>query len=218
MLTDSLSHFGAFQTDPIITLLSNNTTEEDSSNIFGGGGTGHYHSNSGSTGGGAISPSATTIDFSSDGTVVAWQTNASITTLVTGLAAEEQSNKENEIRMVHSSPVSTLCFAPPHELKKTTSFSSTNGGTASSSSFIAKYVLATGHENGNIKLWDASTAKLITTLLSHTLAITGFCFGLDSKLTLISVSHDCYLKVNKSCNILEKINQHWDWMLSGLEG
>lgn len=62
------------------------------------------------------------------------------------------------------------------------------------------FVLATGHKNGSIRLWDAWSTQLITTLMSHRQRVTDMMFshrtvGADGNPLLISVSTDKKLNV-----------------------
>ena len=134
------------------------------------------------------------LTFSSDSLYLAWQTSPKIISVIkeqgVGDEGQQQQQQEIDFTIQNSSPVSALRFAPPHDLKSTSSFTSYVGGGG-------QYVLAVGYEDGTIKLWNAGCAKLITTLLSHSMTITDFCFSVSNGklLTLSSVSCDGFLKV-----------------------
>jgi len=62
----------------------------------------------------------------------------------------------------------------------------------------SRYILATGHRNGSIRLWDADTTQLATSLCSHKQKITDIVFSQRTdgvKPVLISISCDRELKV-----------------------
>lgn len=60
----------------------------------------------------------------------------------------------------------------------------------------APFVLATGHRNGTIRIWDARSTQIITTLMSHKARITGIVFS-PTELRIISVAEDCDMKVRE---------------------
>ncbi|KAG8224056.1 hypothetical protein J437_LFUL001133 [Ladona fulva] len=56
-------------------------------------------------------------------------------------------------------------------------------------------ILATGHQDGNILIWDASTGQLRVKLLDHKYAVKDLSFAPDGSLRLVSASMDKTLKL-----------------------
>ncbi|KAK4296357.1 hypothetical protein Pmani_031140 [Petrolisthes manimaculis] len=56
-------------------------------------------------------------------------------------------------------------------------------------------ILATGHTNGRIRIWDPYTGKLLLELTDHHKPVTCLAFAPDGSLRLVSGSRDCTIKV-----------------------
>ncbi|KAK7026833.1 WD repeat and SOCS box-containing protein 1 [Halocaridina rubra] len=61
--------------------------------------------------------------------------------------------------------------------------------------FSKDLILATGHNNGRIRIWDPYTGKLLLELMDHTQAVTSLAFAPDGSLRLVSASKDATIKV-----------------------
>lgn len=62
--------------------------------------------------------------------------------------------------------------------------------------FTKDIILATGHTNGRIRIWNTQTGKLMLELMDHKSAVRALQFAPDGSLRLISASLDKTLKVN----------------------
>lgn len=56
-------------------------------------------------------------------------------------------------------------------------------------------IVATGHANGRIRIWNLVTGTFLLELISHTAAVRDLAFAPDGSLRLISASLDKTLKV-----------------------
>lgn len=62
--------------------------------------------------------------------------------------------------------------------------------------FSKDIILATGHTNGRIRIWNTQTGKLMLELMDHKSAVRALNFAPDGSLRLISASLDKTLKVS----------------------
>ena len=60
--------------------------------------------------------------------------------------------------------------------------------------FISEHVVASGDDDGVIKIWDLHTGYLLQTLSGHSSDITSVSFSANGK-TLVSASRDRTIKV-----------------------
>ena len=61
--------------------------------------------------------------------------------------------------------------------------------------FTKEIILATGHTNGRIRIWNVKTGNLLLELMDHKSAVRDISFAPDGSLRLISASLDKTLKV-----------------------
>ncbi|KAK8721685.1 hypothetical protein OTU49_012509 [Cherax quadricarinatus] len=61
--------------------------------------------------------------------------------------------------------------------------------------FSKDLILATGHSNGRIRIWDPYTGKLLLELTDHMKPVTDLAFAPDGSLRLVSASKDSTVKV-----------------------
>jgi len=78
--------------------------------------------------------------------------------------------------------------------------------------FTKEMVLATGHVNGRIRIWNVRTGSLLLELMDHKMGVRDLAFAPDGSLRLISASLDKTLKVSNLLimNCLLPIN--WETM------
>ncbi|XP_071549389.1 WD repeat and SOCS box-containing protein 1-like isoform X2 [Panulirus ornatus] len=77
--------------------------------------------------------------------------------------------------------------------------------------FSKDLILATGHSNGRIRIWDPYTGKLLLELTDHMKPVTDLAFAPDGSLRLVSASKDCTIKVWDMCddgNMFKTLREH----------
>uniref|UniRef100_A0A8C9W717 WD repeat and SOCS box-containing protein 1 n=1 Tax=Scleropages formosus TaxID=113540 RepID=A0A8C9W717_SCLFO len=76
-------------------------------------------------------------------------------------------------------------------------------------------LLATGLNNGRIKIWDVYTGKLLLNLLDHTDIVRDLTFAPDGSLVLVSASRDKTLRVwdlKDDGNMVKVLRGHQSWV------
>ncbi|KAK1786033.1 hypothetical protein P4O66_017757 [Electrophorus voltai] len=76
-------------------------------------------------------------------------------------------------------------------------------------------LLATGLNNGRIKIWDAYTGKLLLNLMDHTDIVRDLTFAPDGSLVLVSASRDKTLRVwdlKDDGNMMKVLRGHQNWV------
>ncbi|XP_009317102.1 PREDICTED: WD repeat and SOCS box-containing protein 1 [Pygoscelis adeliae] len=76
-------------------------------------------------------------------------------------------------------------------------------------------LLATGLNNGRIKIWDAYTGKLLLNLMDHTEVVRDLTFAPDGSLILVSASRDKTLRVwdlKDDGNMMKVLRGHQNWV------
>uniref|UniRef100_A0A8C8TR77 WD repeat and SOCS box-containing protein 1 n=1 Tax=Peromyscus maniculatus bairdii TaxID=230844 RepID=A0A8C8TR77_PERMB len=78
-------------------------------------------------------------------------------------------------------------------------------------------LLATGLNNGHIKIWDAYTGKLLLNLVDHIEVVRDLTFAPDGSLILVSASRDKTLRVwdlKDDGNMMKVLRGHQNWVYS----
>ncbi|XP_036762211.1 WD repeat and SOCS box-containing protein 1 isoform X2 [Manis pentadactyla] len=78
-------------------------------------------------------------------------------------------------------------------------------------------LLATGLNNGRIKIWDVYTGKLLLNLVDHTEVVRDLTFAPDGSLILVSASRDKTLRVwdlKDDGNMMKILRGHQNWVYS----
>ncbi|XP_028662929.1 WD repeat and SOCS box-containing protein 1 [Erpetoichthys calabaricus] len=78
-------------------------------------------------------------------------------------------------------------------------------------------LLATGLNNGRIKIWDVYTGKLLLNLMDHTEIVRDLTFAPDGSLILVSASRDKTLRVwdlKDDGNMMKVLRGHPSWVYS----
>uniref|UniRef100_A0A3P9KLQ4 WD repeat and SOCS box containing 1 n=1 Tax=Oryzias latipes TaxID=8090 RepID=A0A3P9KLQ4_ORYLA len=78
-------------------------------------------------------------------------------------------------------------------------------------------LLATGLNNGRIKIWDVYTGKLLLNLMDHTDVVRDLTFAPDGSLMLVSASRDKSLRVwdlKDDGNMVKVLRGHQNWVYS----
>nr|XP_055112545.1 WD repeat and SOCS box-containing protein 1 isoform X3 [Symphalangus syndactylus] len=78
-------------------------------------------------------------------------------------------------------------------------------------------LLATGLNNGRIKIWDVYTGKLLLNLVDHTEVVRDLTFAPDGSLILVSASRDKTLRVwdlKDDGNMMKVLRGHQNWVYS----
>lgn len=78
-------------------------------------------------------------------------------------------------------------------------------------------LLATGLNNGRIKIWDTYTGKLLLNLVDHTDVVRDLTFAPDGSLILVSASRDKSLRVwdlKDDGNMMKVLRGHQNWVYS----
>lgn len=101
------------------------------------------------------------------------------------------------ITLTCSHPFLCVNFGITNKTKK-----DTRGGKSSWTRFdFANHdIVATGHTNGRIRIWNLETGAFLLELISHRAAIRDLAFAPDGSLRLISASLDKTLKVGVAFN------------------
>nr|XP_033800699.1 WD repeat and SOCS box-containing protein 1-like [Geotrypetes seraphini] len=76
-------------------------------------------------------------------------------------------------------------------------------------------LLATGLNNGRIKIWDVCTGKLLLNLMDHTEVVRDLTFAPDGSLILVSASRDKTLRVwdlKDDGNMVKVLRRHQNWV------
>ncbi|XP_041097315.1 WD repeat and SOCS box-containing protein 1 [Polyodon spathula] len=76
-------------------------------------------------------------------------------------------------------------------------------------------LLATGLNNGRIKIWDVYTGKLLLNLMDHTEVVRDLTFAPDGSLILVSASRDKTLRVwdlKDDGNMIKVLRGHQSWV------
>ena len=76
-------------------------------------------------------------------------------------------------------------------------------------------LLATGHQNGNIKVWDCNTGKLLLMLKDHRDIVKSLHFAPDGSLNLLSASRDGTVKfwdLNDDGNMYKSLRANTKWV------
>ncbi|CAL9684653.1 unnamed protein product [Knipowitschia caucasica] len=76
-------------------------------------------------------------------------------------------------------------------------------------------LLATGLNNGRIKIWDVYTGKLLLNLMDHTDVVRDLTFAPDGSLMLVSASRDKTLRVwdlKDDGNMVKVLRGHQNWV------
>ncbi|XP_029373796.1 WD repeat and SOCS box-containing protein 1 isoform X2 [Echeneis naucrates] len=76
-------------------------------------------------------------------------------------------------------------------------------------------LLATGLNNGRIKIWDVYTGKLLLNLMDHTDVVQDLTFAPDGSLMLVSASRDKTLRVwdlKDDGNMVKVLRGHHNWV------
>ncbi|KAF5904376.1 WD repeat and SOCS box-containing protein 1, partial [Clarias magur] len=76
-------------------------------------------------------------------------------------------------------------------------------------------LLATGLNNGRIKIWDVYTGKLLLNLMDHTDIVRDLTFAPDGSLVLVSASRDKTLRVwdlKDDGNMMKVLRGHQNWV------
>lgn len=76
-------------------------------------------------------------------------------------------------------------------------------------------LLATGLNNGRIKIWDVYTGKLLLNLMDHTELVRDLTFAPDGSLMLVSASRDKTLRVwdlKDDGNMVKVLRGHQNWV------
>uniref|UniRef100_UPI003AAC3395 WD repeat and SOCS box-containing protein 1 isoform X2 n=1 Tax=Centroberyx gerrardi TaxID=166262 RepID=UPI003AAC3395 len=76
-------------------------------------------------------------------------------------------------------------------------------------------LLATGLNNGRIKIWDVYTGKLLLNLMDHTDIVRDLTFAPDGSLMLVSASRDKTLRVwdlKDDGNMVKVLRGHQNWV------
>ncbi|KAI2656346.1 WD repeat and SOCS box-containing protein 1 [Labeo rohita] len=76
-------------------------------------------------------------------------------------------------------------------------------------------LLATGLNNGRIKIWDVYTGKLLLNLMDHTDIVRDLTFAPDGSLVLVSASRDKTLRVwdlKDDGNMVKVLRGHQNWV------
>ncbi|NXO66949.1 WSB1 protein, partial [Phainopepla nitens] len=76
-------------------------------------------------------------------------------------------------------------------------------------------LLATGLNNGRIKIWDVYTGKLLLNLMDHTEVVRDLTFAPDGSLILVSASRDKTLRVwdlKDDGNMMKVLRGHPNWV------
>lgn len=76
-------------------------------------------------------------------------------------------------------------------------------------------LLATGLNNGRIKIWDVYTGKLLLNLMDHTDVVRDLTFAPDGSLMLVSASRDKTLRVwdlKDDGNMVKVLRAHQNWV------
>ncbi|XP_054250117.1 WD repeat and SOCS box-containing protein 1 isoform X2 [Indicator indicator] len=76
-------------------------------------------------------------------------------------------------------------------------------------------LLATGLNNGRIKIWDVYTGKLLLNLMDHTEVVRDLTFAPDGSLILVSASRDKTLRVwdlKDDGNMMKVLRGHQNWV------
>ncbi|KAL0973331.1 hypothetical protein UPYG_G00202040 [Umbra pygmaea] len=76
-------------------------------------------------------------------------------------------------------------------------------------------LLATGLNNGRIKIWDVYTGKLLLNLVDHTDIVRDLTFAPDGSLVLVSASRDKTLRVwdlKDDGNMVKVLRGHQNWV------
>ncbi|XP_069470712.1 WD repeat and SOCS box-containing protein 1 [Ambystoma mexicanum] len=76
-------------------------------------------------------------------------------------------------------------------------------------------LLATGLNNGRIKIWDVYTGKLLLNLMDHTEIVRDLTFAPDGSLILVSASRDKTLRVwdlKDDGNMMKVLRGHQNWV------
>uniref|UniRef100_A0A8C8H245 WD repeat and SOCS box-containing protein 1 n=1 Tax=Oncorhynchus tshawytscha TaxID=74940 RepID=A0A8C8H245_ONCTS len=76
-------------------------------------------------------------------------------------------------------------------------------------------LLATGLNNGRIKIWDVYTGKLLLNLMDHTDIVRDLTFAPDGSLMLVSASRDKTLRVwdlKDDGNMVKVLRSHQNWV------
>jgi len=79
--------------------------------------------------------------------------------------------------------------------------------------FTKEIILATGHTNGRIRIWDIKTGSLLLELMDHKSAVRDISFAPDGSLRLMSASLDKTLKgwdLNDDGNMFKTFSGHKD--------
>lgn len=77
--------------------------------------------------------------------------------------------------------------------------------------FSKDLILATGHSNGRIRIWDPYTGKLLLELTDHVQPVTALAFAPDGSLRLVSGSKDSTIKVwdmSDDGNMFKTLREH----------
>lgn len=78
-------------------------------------------------------------------------------------------------------------------------------------------LLATGLNNGRIKIWDVYTGKLLLNLVDHVEVVRDLTFAPDGSLILVSASRDKTLRVwdlKDDGNMMKVLRGHQNWVYS----
>lgn len=83
--------------------------------------------------------------------------------------------------------------------------------------FRKDIILATGHSNGRIRIWNVHSGKLLLELMDHKKAVRDLSFASDGSLRLVSASLDKTLKgwdLNDDGNMFRTFHAHKDAVLA----
>ena len=96
-------------------------------------------------------------------------------------------------------PVVSVAFGKGKSKKRSSEDNKVSSPYWTRFDFSKLIILATGHTNGRIRLWDGQTGRLLLELMDHTEAVRDLAFAPDGSLRLISGSLDGKLKVFLFC-------------------
>ncbi|XP_034026773.1 WD repeat and SOCS box-containing protein 2 [Thalassophryne amazonica] len=154
------------------------------------------------------------VDFSPDGSWFAWSMGHGIVWVVAWpLDSEDSLNGENDRGDKSFScghPVWGLAFGP-RPPKSTAAVCSVRAPSKGNNSLL----LATGLENGVIKIWNVLSGDAVFNLHSHEGVVRNLVFPQNGTLTLVSSSRDKTLRIwdlSQKGKLVQVLSGHKDWI------
>lgn len=108
--------------------------------------------------------------------------------------APPEDGQRQSITLTCAHPFLSVAFGIPDKSKRKQEIVKT---TWTRFDFASTSIVATGHTNGRIRIWNLETGAFLLELISHRAAVRDLAFAPDASLRLISASLDKTLKVIK---------------------